>query len=163
MDADAPDSGPSLALCSDNEGVQMVLDGLLGRAAPVMDAVALGDDDVPSMLALATLTEPGPFFAKTHLLGDFYGIRRGGELIAMAGERMKPEGFTEISGVCCHPDHRGNGLAAGLIQLLARRIVERGENAFLHSYARNTAAIALYERLGFTVRRKVRMIRLTRV
>nr|WP_315050857.1 GNAT family N-acetyltransferase [uncultured Brevundimonas sp.] len=129
----------------------------------MMDAVALRDEDASSMLALATLTEPGPFFAKTHLLGDFYGIRRGGELIAMAGERMKPDGFTEISAVCCHPDHRGHGLAAGLIQLLAWRIAERGETAFLHSYARNTAAIALYERLGFAVRRKVRMIRLTRL
>jgi hypothetical protein len=80
----------------------------------------------------------------------------------MAGERMKPDGFTEVSGVCTHPDHRGRGYAGALMRLVARRILDRGETPFLHAYASNTGAIALYETLGFTLRREVLMTRLSR-
>lgn len=115
----------------------------------------LGETDAADMLALATLTVPGPFFEKTHQLGDFIGVKRDGRLIAMAGERMRPTGFTEVSGVCTHPDHRGHGYASALMRGVTQRILERGEQAFLHAYAANTATIALYETLGFTVRTPV--------
>jgi len=112
----------------------------------------LGEADAVEMLALATLTVPGPFFEKTHRLGDFIGVKRDGRLIAMAGERMRPTGFTEVSGVCTHPDHRGEGYASALMRVVTSRILARGEQAFLHAYATNTATIALYESLGFRVR-----------
>lgn len=115
----------------------------------------LGEADAADMLALATLTVPGPFFEKTHRLGDFIGIRQDGRLIAMAGERMKPDGFTEVSGVCTHPDFRGLGYAGALMRVVAQRILERGEQAFLHVYAAHSATIALYETLGFRVRTTV--------
>jgi predicted GNAT family acetyltransferase len=73
----------------------------------------------------------------------------------MAGERMKPDGFTEVSGVCTHPDWRGRGYAGGLMRLVARRILARGETPFLHAYATNEGAIALYRSLGFAIRRQV--------
>ena len=114
--------------------------------------------DAPEMLALATLTKPGPFFDKTHRLGDFIGVKRDGRLIAMAGERMKPAGFTEVSGVCTHPDFRGQGLAGGLMRIVTERILARGEQALLHAYADNTGAIALYETLGFSIRSPVSVI-----
>ena len=132
-------------------GVQMVLD----RLVPV-DAdpriVPLAAADAPEMLALATLTRPGPFAARTHALGDFFGIKTGGVLVAMAGERLAHAGFTEVSGVCTHPDARGRGLARILSAHVARRIVERRETPYLHAYATNTAAIRLYEALGFRLR-----------
>lgn len=115
----------------------------------------LTEADAPQMLALATLTEPGPFFEATHRLGAFVGIKQEGRLVAMAGERMRPEGFTEVSGVCTHPDHRGRGYAGRLMQVVAGRIVARGETPFLHSYASNLGAISLYESLGFAIRREV--------
>lgn len=115
----------------------------------------LGEADAAEMLALATLTVPGPFFDRTHRLGDFIGIRQDGRLIAMAGERMKPDGFTEVSGVCTHPDFRGLGYAGALMRVVTQRILERGEQAFLHVYAAHTATIALYETLGFRVRTTV--------
>jgi predicted GNAT family acetyltransferase len=115
--------------------------------------VPLGAADVEAMRALAALTKPGPFSSRTHELGDFFGVRQDGVLAAMAGERMKPDGFCEVSGVCTHPDHRGRGLAGALTRHVAARIAARGETPFLHVMATNTGAIALYETLGFAIRR----------
>ncbi|NYT42149.1 GNAT family N-acetyltransferase [Sphingomonas sp. R-74633] len=109
----------------------------------------LGDADAAEMLALATLTEPGPFFRGTHRMGRFIGIRHEGRLIAMAGERMRTPGYAEVSGVCTHPDFRGAGLAGKLMRVVAGRMVAQGEMPFLHAYADNASAIALYERLGY--------------
>ena len=122
----------------------------------------LGDADAAEMFALAALTRPGPYAALTHRLGGFIGVREEGRLVAMAGERMKPPGFTEVSGVCTHPDRRGRGYAAGLMRAVIARILARGETPFLHAYAENRGAIALYESLGFAFRREMRMLVLER-
>ncbi|NIJ67559.1 hypothetical protein FHR20_004545 [Sphingomonas leidyi] len=129
-------------------GVQMLAEAPM-PADPDFAFEELGDADAAQMLALATLTEPGPFFARTHRLGRFIGVRREGRLIAMAGERMRTLGFAEVSGVCTHPDFRGLGLAGRLMRAVAARIVEQGDIPFLHAYADNASAIALYERLGY--------------
>jgi ribosomal protein S18 acetylase RimI-like enzyme len=106
--------------------------------------------DVPEMLRLVELTKPGPFAPETIALGSYIGIRSQGELIAIAGERMKFDGFTEISAVCTHPDHRGRGHSTSLVRTLMHSIVNRGELPFLHVYGDNPAAAALYAKLGFT-------------
>lgn len=131
--------------------VQMIADDVTA-ALPTFGYQRLDSTDAAEMLDLATLTEPGPFAARTPELGDFFGVRQDGQLIAMAGERMRPPGFTEVSGVCTRPGFRGRGLAAGLMAVVARRIVDRGETPFLHAYADHHATIALYERLGFRTR-----------
>ncbi|RZJ25186.1 MAG: GNAT family N-acetyltransferase [Brevundimonas sp.] len=113
---------------------------------------ALTDADGPEMLALATLTQPGPFFSKTHLLGPFIGIRHEGQLVALAGERMSLDGFSEISGVCTHPDHRGHGYAGALMRAVGQRILDRGDTVFLHARIGHAATIAFYETLGFRPR-----------
>ncbi len=140
---------------------QMVLEDLnpLGTGA---DIVPLTESDAAEMMALAHLTEPGPFFRRTNRLGDFVGVRQDGRLVAMAGERMRLDGFTEVSGVCTHPDHRGHGYAGALMSVVAQKIIARGETPFLHSYSTNTGAIALYERLGFVLRRQVTVTILSR-
>jgi ribosomal protein S18 acetylase RimI-like enzyme len=116
---------------------------------PSPDFIPLGSADAPEMLALATLTKPGPFAIRTHELGDFIGIRRQGQLAAMAGERMRAPGYTEVSAVCTHPDHLGHGYATGLMVELMRRIVARGETPYLHVRSENHRAIDLYHRLGY--------------
>jgi predicted GNAT family acetyltransferase len=131
---------------------QMVAETLVAPRPVDFEITPLTDDDSPEMVALATLTAPGPFFSRTHHLGEFVGVKVDGRLVAMAGERMRPEGFTEVSAVCAHPDHRGKGYAAKLMLNVAHKIVTRGETPFLHSYADNTGAIALYEALGFRFR-----------
>ncbi|MFJ8060273.1 GNAT family N-acetyltransferase [Streptomyces sp. NPDC096142] len=135
----------------DIDGVQMVDDGL--AAAPDPEAVVLGPADVPEMLDLVERTRPGPFLPRTVELGTYLGIRREGALVAMAGERLHPPGWTEISAVCTDPVARGEGLASRLILAVAHGIRERGETPFLHTGAGNTNAIRLYESLGFRLRR----------
>lgn len=125
--------------------------------SPDFEIIDLTDADGPQMLALAILTEPGPFFVRTHELGAFIGVKEDGRLAAMAGERMRPDGYTEISGVCTHPDFRGRGYGATLTMEAAARIRARGDIPFLHVYAANTPAIALYKALGFTLRREMKM------
>ncbi len=134
--------------------VQMVADRIVEVAAePRIEPLTA--DDAPQMLELATLTKPGPFATRTHALGSFFGIKENGVLLAMAGERMKHDGYTEVSGVCTHPDARGRGFARSLSAHVARRIVERGEMAFLQAWSTNTPAITLYESLGFKLRREL--------
>ncbi|WP_241779702.1 GNAT family N-acetyltransferase [Streptomyces natalensis] len=138
------------------QGVQLVDTGL--RAEPAPEAVRLGLDDIPEILDLVALTKPGPFLPRTVELGVYLGIRHRGRLIAMAGERVHPPGWTEISAVCTHPAHRGQGLATRLVRAVAAGIRERGEIPFLHALAGNTTAIRLYESIGFTLRRRTNFV-----
>jgi ribosomal protein S18 acetylase RimI-like enzyme len=112
----------------------------------------LGAPDVPEMLALTKLTKPGPFATRTREMGDYFGVRKDGVLVAMAGERLRMPGFTEISAVCTHPEHLGQGYARKLLTLLLSRIQGRGEQAFLHVRQENARAVELYERMGFSTR-----------
>lgn len=130
---------------------QMVLLDAISDAPDVATQV-LGLADVPDMLALTALTKPGPFAAETYRLGRYIGIRDGDRLAAMAGERMRLDGFTEISAVCVHPDDRGKGYAQILMKTMMKTISESGDIPILHVFADNTGAIALYERLGFVTR-----------
>lgn len=108
--------------------------------------------DVPAMVALATLTEPGPFRDRTHELGTFYGIFEGERLLAMAGQRMHVPGFVEVSAVCTHPDARGRGYARILMSEVMKVILDSGDTPFLHTFADNHSAIRVYHALGYEKR-----------
>lgn len=136
------------------QGVQLVA-GPAFEAAASSRVVELGEDDVDAMLDLTARTKPGPFATRTRLLGRYLGLREEGRLVAMAGERLRPAGFTEISAVCTDPAARGRGYASLLVRAVAAGIVERGETPFLHAAAHNTSAIRLYEAMGFELRREL--------
>ncbi len=140
--------------------VQMIEEQVSGNDRA--EAILLGAADVPEMLELVAQTEPGPFLKRTIELGDYLGIRRAGTLVAMAGERFRLDGWTEISAVCTKPGHRGQGLASGLMGALIAGIHQRSERAFLHVLSTNTGAIKLYEALGFRVRQTATLTVLTR-
>lgn len=129
-------------------------------ASACLGLTPLDNDDVLDMLRLVELTAPGPFRRNTTLMGEYFGIKIDGKLVAMAGERMKFPGFTEISAVCVHPDHRGKGFARCLTAHVAAAIFDRGEIPFLHAYARNAPAISLYQELGFETRSLMQIARL---
>ncbi|RYF89701.1 MAG: GNAT family N-acetyltransferase, partial [Caulobacteraceae bacterium] len=143
---------PGAILTARAKAVQMIAERQIAPVRPPFEILPLTDADAPEMLALATLTRPGPFFERTHQLGDFVGVREGGVLVAMAGERMRAGPFTEVSGVCTLADHRGKGLAGHLMRHVGAAIQARGETPFLHAYADNTGAIGLYQSLGFALR-----------
>ena len=122
-----------------------------------IEHVTLSQEDVPDMLQLTAATQPGPFSARTIELGRYIGVRSQGRLAAMAGERLKPDGFTEVSAVCVDPDFRGKGLSTGLMRVLIAEILARGETPFLHVFESNHAAIKIYEAHGFVVRRAMHL------
>ncbi|NIJ38016.1 putative GNAT family acetyltransferase [Sphingopyxis panaciterrae] len=142
---------------------QMVAEGVPSEPGPgAPRIIALGEEDAPEMAALAEHAKPGPWGPKTHRYGPFFGIRENGRLLAMAGQRMLVPGMAELSGVSAWADCRGRGLARALIGHVMREMMGRGETPFLHSYADNAGAIALYETLGFRIRRAVHMLALAR-
>jgi predicted GNAT family acetyltransferase len=123
-----------------------------GDPDAALDVLTLGADDVPDMLALVGRTKPGPFVTRTIDLGTYIGIRERGELVAMAGERMHPPGFTEISAVCTDASQRGRGVASQLVRVIVAGIRGRGETPFLHLTMENEPAHRLYDALGFETR-----------
>jgi len=128
----------------------------LGTSSPRGgQAVTLDAQDVPEMVRLANLTNPGPFGQRTQELGRYIGIRQDGVLVAMAGERLHLDGYTEISAVCTLPEHRGRGHASALVSQLVYEISARNEIPFLHVRADNPEAIRVYKRLGFVTRREL--------
>ncbi|GLY94290.1 GNAT family N-acetyltransferase [Actinoplanes sp. NBRC 103695] len=151
----APDTFPAgWSFHQGVDGVQMVDDGV--SAAPDPDAMILGPGDVPDILELVGRTDPGPFEPRTVEMGTYLGFREGGRLIAMAGERLRPPGWTEISAVCTDPTVRGRGYARRLVHAVVAGIRARGDVPFLHTAAFNTPAIHLYESMGFKIRRPTR-------
>jgi ribosomal protein S18 acetylase RimI-like enzyme len=147
---------PGLTLAYTAPALQMVYtasgSALASGAALDAQIVELGAGDADDMVELTELTKPGPFAKRTHELGTYLGIKEDGKLIAMAGERLKLPGFTEVSAVCTHPDHIGKGYARILMGEVMRRICDRQETPFLHVRQSNERAIALYEKLGFEKR-----------
>lgn len=139
------------------EGVQLIeTEALHPVAAP--DALVLGETDVPEMMALVERNQPGPFLPRTFELGRYIGFRRDGRLVAMAGERLRPEGWTEISAVSTDDAYRRQGLASRLVLDLAFHIQQRGDRALMHAAATNVGAIRAYERLGFALRERTTFV-----
>ncbi len=136
-------------------GLQMMGEHSQGPLPDGREFVPLRTEHVSSMVALAKLTNPGPFGERTIEFGGFVGVFDGDRLMAMSGHRLRPSPYVEISGVCTHPDYAGRGLGAALTYYQVERIRERGEVPILHVWAHNVGAIRVYERLGFVTRRQL--------
>ena len=134
---------------------QLVFEGPTPKEPDDPRIKRLGERDAKAMAALAHATEPGPWGPKTHRYGPYYGIRIGRKLASMAGERMRLPGLAELSGVSTWPEFRGQRLAKVLVRRVVCGFLERGDTPFLHCYAANAGAIALYEALGFRTRARM--------
>ena len=132
-------------------GLQFVFSGGLLSNSSSLKLIPLDNTHVEAMVALATLTKPGPFSKRTFEFGHYHGIFENEKLVAMTGQRLHAGNYTEISAVCTHPDYLGKGYAAALIQHQLELICKSGQIPFLHVRDDNDRAIALYERLGFTL------------
>jgi ribosomal protein S18 acetylase RimI-like enzyme len=113
----------------------------------------LGEKDEQQMLALINLVQPGYFLPGTRLMGNYYGIRQEGELVAITGERMRMNGLTEISAVVTHPGFTGRHYAQKLVAHAVNKNLEAGIIPFLHVAENNERAIGIYKKLGFVQRR----------
>ncbi len=131
-------------------GLQMTGEAVQGEIDA--EAIPLGVEDVPEMLDLVVRAQPGPFLPRTVELGGYLGFRVDGKLVAMAGCRLHPKGWREISAVCTDASQRGKGLAGRLVKAVAAIIRAEGDIPFLHVSETNENAIRLYEALGFRVR-----------
>jgi len=147
---------PGLAVVAEASVVQMVAERPHGRISDSR-IQPLTEADAVEMLELATLTKPGPFTLRAQSLGTFWGIKSEGRLMAMAGQRLQQTGFTELSGLCTHPDFQGRGLGTLLFRFVAGEIASHGDTVYLHAYATNTSAISLYKTLGFALRSEMNM------
>lgn len=141
---------------------QFVFEGSAAPGEDDRDIVKLGPDDLEKMLELTALVYPAYFRKGTAQLGDYFGISVNGRLTAMAGTRMSLDGYQEISAVCTHPDHRGEGRASQLLAHLVQHILNQGDTPFLHTEADNVAAQGIYRRAGFSVRKMLPFIVLRR-
>ncbi|MCC3158235.1 GNAT family N-acetyltransferase [Hymenobacter sp. 15J16-1T3B] len=137
------------------ELLQLVYDLPTAPAVDSSQLVALQEPDVPAMVALTALTNPGPFLARTIAFGGYYGVFQEGQLVAMAGQRLQPSPYTEISAVCTHPAYLGRGYANQLVRFQVGRIIAAGCTPFLHVYEDNTPAYPLYLKLGFRLRKRL--------
>ena len=147
-----PDLPAGWTVVRNVDSAQMVWNGSV--PPPVKHTLEdLDVSQIDEMVALVELTKPGPFFRRTPELGSYLGVREKGQLVAMAGERLRPLGHTEISAVCTHPEYRGRGYASSLVSMLIQRITKRDEIPFLHVRTENIGAIRVYEKLGFKTRR----------
>jgi ribosomal protein S18 acetylase RimI-like enzyme len=118
----------------------------------------LSEVDVPSMMELVAVATPGPFGRRTFMLGRYFGVREGGRLVAMAGQRLRLLGYVELSAICVHPKARGRGYAAALTCSLMQTAFADGQVPFLHVHPDNGAAVRLYEKLGFLTRRRLTIL-----
>ncbi|WP_183556790.1 GNAT family N-acetyltransferase [Mucilaginibacter sp. SP1R1] len=134
---------------------QMVYKGSDQLTSPHQSFVQLSEKDIPGMMALVRLTNPGPFLSRSIDFGYYEGIFDGDHLVAMAGQRMQPDGYTEISAVCTHPDYLGKGYAFMLISNQIRCITAASQTPFLHVFPGNLSAVNLYKKLGFETRREM--------
>lgn len=131
-------------------GLQMTGEDIQGEIDG--EAIPLVDADVLEMLDLVSRTQPGPFLPRTIELGGYLGFRVNGALVAMAGCRIHPQGWREISAVCTDESQRGKGMAGRLVKAVAANIRAEGDTPFLHVSETNENAIRLYEALGFRTR-----------
>jgi len=135
--------------------IQMVCEKLIPGTPRDIQTQPLTPEHVPQMIELTRLTRPGPFTERTIEFGNYFGVFEDGKLVAMTGERLKVNGYTEVSAICTHPAHLGKGYASHLLTQAARRIFDSGHMPFLHVLADNTGAVELYRKKGFYTRADV--------
>ncbi len=152
LTAQKPVLPPSLEISFTTPLYQMYCPLLKPVADPGIIIHRLTDDDIPKMLELTAITKPGPFYKRTIDFGNYIGIFDNGKLVAMAGDRLSINGYTEISAICTHPDHLGKRYASYLITHACERIIQDGNTPFLHVRTDNLRAIEVYKKMGFTIR-----------
>lgn len=127
-----------------------------------IEIVKLTENHNEELCALVNLVQPGYFKTKTPLLGNYFGIFKDNQLVAITGERMKMNDLTEVSAIITHPDHIGKGYAKQLITHVVNAVFEENKTPFLHVVENNIGAIKLYEKLGFVTRRKMSLWNITK-
>lgn len=153
---DLPEIPSSWTVLKKLECDQMVCPDLIAvKADDTIELLKLGQEDEPEMFELINSIQPGFYKDHTANLGSYFGIRVKGKLVAMAGERIKMTGLSEVSAVCTHPDHTGKGFAAQLVSVVCKNMIAQGNIPFLHVLSSNSRAVQLYERLGFVKRRSI--------
>ncbi|MBF4516186.1 GNAT family N-acetyltransferase [Flavobacterium sp. ANB] len=156
-----PEIPNSLKIAKELVCLQMIIEEKI--QLPIdLEIVKLTENHNEALLNLVNLVQPGYFKNKTSLLGDYFGIFKDNQLVAITGERMQMDAFTEVSAIITHPDHTGKGYAKQLITHVVNKIFDQNKIPFLHVVETNIGAIKLYEKLGFVTRRKISFWNITK-
>jgi ribosomal protein S18 acetylase RimI-like enzyme len=153
---------PGLNVVDSLDCVQMVLPADVEPPPQSDEVLPLTAASAHEMVTLTDAAFPGFFRSRTYRMGSYCGVRVDGELVAMGGERLRLEGYPELSGICTLPAHRGKGFASDVIGHLVRRHRRDGLRSWLHVGTPNTRAIGLYESLGFKRARTLMLHRIKR-
>lgn len=124
--------------------------------------IKLTDEHIDVLYEMVNLVQPGYFKKKTALLGNYYGIFKNEELVSVIGERMQMNDFIEVSAVVTHPNHTKKGYAKQLVVHTVNEIFKQNKIPYLHVIEDNSRAIQLYEKLGFSTRRKISFWNITK-
>ena len=126
------------------------------------EIVLLEGKHLEAILGLVKIVYPEYFKRETASLGNYFGIFKNNQLVAITGERIRMDGFIEVSAVITHPDHTGKGYAKQLVAHAVNAIINKKNTPFLHVSEANFGAIKLYEKLGFRTRRKISLWNITK-
>jgi GNAT superfamily N-acetyltransferase len=151
---DRPEFSKNLTLKNELVCLQMIIDSPIDLEIQE-HIIQLTSENEAVLVKLVNLVQPGYFKNKTIQLGDYHGIVKNGDLVAVTGERMKMNDFTEVSAIITHPNHTRKGYARQLIAHTVNKILHQNKIPYLHVAEDNTIAISLYEKLGFDIRRKI--------
>jgi ribosomal protein S18 acetylase RimI-like enzyme len=116
------------------------------------EASLLGPGDVTELTAFYASAYPGNWFdARMLATGTYFGVRRGGSIVSVAGVHVVSRGrrVAALGNIATAASARGRGLARIVTAAVCKALANDADPIGLNVASTNAAAISLYRTLGF--------------